>query len=903
MKLNGSTRMDSNNADMETSNDELATKKPNGNHVADNMKDPDIGLPNGVTNLKKVDSEKCSSIDNDNESERSPPTLEKESDSDEFMDCEDGLERSNGETKPDEGEAHDVDNDVEKGQCDSHDEIMDTDESPPKNLTNGNNMGDGDSSCDFKNLDASEQSKDHKSSDNEVTEESKSPVTKDIKGTPDKSANPSRAATPSTESGDNAASLSEEDVPLNSRLATSSPVVDSASTTPAQSRSATPKVGGSDSKMIVISSPESKKDVKDSESTTKKEETKLAEKAGTKEKVPRKRVVKKNVFDEQVTPKGGDGSENLRPMSKILYGIGLDLCREVTFKELIGIQERKKRKGVLEETELEQLDRLKQGHDQLVDKNNMYKLKQTKKCIACDFKTDVHLSLEDHLDYPHIVRYKHFCSFCEFSGATEAQWMFHMEAEHTRKGKIHPVEPANRCKYCDWTNANQYKMAQHKQGCAKKFNSSRNQVPAMMEFDIPLFMPPGGLKPLPAPPPPKVIAPSAPPRPIQQGVSLVRNAVANPQRFTTFSNASATGATVARPNILARQSQQVIYNPQNNTYFQPMQPYVLQVSTPSAPLLVSSPAPSLVSAGLRPVTPLVTPAQTATTLQVVNPSPTPTASQGLEVCEICGGFIKDRESLRVHFFWAHQVDIHKDLFNQRQAHLNCEHCNQRFWTFQGLTRHRQLSGHGKDGAPSAAATPAPIAKLNEPTMTCYICNRNKIPNRLFSKHLEQVHKISLLGMLQKCSCMVCGKKFTTPDLTKNHILMTHGAIFKVSDFDANVPCVDGKRIPCLPCNMSFPNMVTYSQHIASVHQKKCNMCTYTCSTMENLKKHTREAHGTYVKCQICKKSLLAGQEHNAHVQNKHLRTMKIKLKRLNSSDLRKWKRPRSHSDEPIVVEN
>ena len=59
-----------------------------------------------------------------------------------------------------------------------------------------------------------------------------------------------------------------------------------------------------------------------------------------------------------------------------------------------------------------------------------------------------------------------------------------------------------------------------------------------------------------------------------------------------------------------------------------------------------------------------------------------------EICEICGGFVKDKENLRIHFHWAHKVDIHKDVFD-RTPPLVCNICTEktRFWTYQGLERH------------------------------------------------------------------------------------------------------------------------------------------------------------------------------------------------------------------------
>lgn len=47
----------------------------------------------------------------------------------------------------------------------------------------------------------------------------------------------------------------------------------------------------------------------------------------------------------------------------------------------------------------------------------------------------------------------------------------------------------------------------------------------------------------------------------------------------------------------------------------------------------------------------------------VAPKPSAPSGQqaGFEVCEICGGYVKDRMSLQIHFFYAHKVDRSKWL--------------------------------------------------------------------------------------------------------------------------------------------------------------------------------------------------------------------------------------------------
>ena len=62
------------------------------------------------------------------------------------------------------------------------------------------------------------------------------------------------------------------------------------------------------------------------------------------------------------------------------------------------------------------------------------------------------------------------------------------------------------------------------------------------------------------------------------------------------------------------------------------------------------------------------------------------------ICEICDGYIKDLEQLRTHMQWIHKVKIHPKMLASRPP-LNCQKCQWRFFTDQGLERHL-LGAHG-----------------------------------------------------------------------------------------------------------------------------------------------------------------------------------------------------------------
>jgi len=82
------------------------------------------------------------------------------------------------------------------------------------------------------------------------------------------------------------------------------------------------------------------------------------------------------------------------------------------------------------------------------------------------------------------------------------------------------------------------------------------------------------------------------------------------------------------------------------------------------------------------------PQQTQSSSTSTNSSNKPT----FVICEICDGYIKDLEQLRNHMQWIHKVKIHPKMIYNRPP-LNCQKCQFRFFTDQGLERHL-LGSHG-----------------------------------------------------------------------------------------------------------------------------------------------------------------------------------------------------------------
>jgi len=251
-----------------------------------------------------------------------------------------------------------------------------------------------------------------------------------------------------------------------------------------------------------------------------------------------------------------------------------------------------------------------------------------------------------------------------------------------------------------------------------------------------------------------------------------------------------------------------------------------------------------------------------------------------EICEICGGFVKDRESLRIHFYWAHKVDINKELFDRKTPHLICEYCPQRFWTYQGYTRHRQMSHK---------------VTSKEPVWKCPVCREDNIANLL--THLNQKHNISLNMICHQKYCPMCGLTFKNEVATKQHLFTAHKQMFEKAvaaslTSPSKNPGSGANPVPtglfkhaaktfepvCSICDMTFPTVEAFSMHCAKMHVFRCYRCGQKWNTAELLQTHFRQAHSNeQEKCQLCSSKLTIGRPYIRHLKRTHLRECSVVL--------------------------
>ncbi|ROT79522.1 hypothetical protein C7M84_001753 [Penaeus vannamei] len=170
------------------------------------------------------------------------------------------------------------------------------------------------------------------------------------------------------------------------------------------------------------------------------------------------------------------------------------------------------------------------------------------------------------------------------------------------------------------------------------------------------------------------------------------------------------------------------------------------------------------------------------------------------ICEICDGYIKDLEQLRNHMNLIHKVKIHPKMIYNRPP-LNCQKCQHRFFTDQGLERHllgthglvtssmQEAANKGKD------AGRCPICGKLTCLYSCImlyclhllsstiktavsftpvsLCFQWKLLN-----HVSRDHKMTLKPAHLSYKCTVCTATFNMYRLFENHVYSAHSVVNK-----------------------------------------------------------------------------------------------------------------------------
>jgi len=139
------------------------------------------------------------------------------------------------------------------------------------------------------------------------------------------------------------------------------------------------------------------------------------------------------------------------------------------------------------------------------------------------------------------------------------------------------------------------------------------------------------------------------------------------------------------------------------------------------------------------------------------------------ICEICDGYIKDLEQLRNHMQWIHKIKIHPKMIYNRPP-LNCQKCQFRFFTDQGLERHL-LGSHGL-----VTSSMQDAANKSKDSGRCPVCGR--VYQWKLLNHVARDHNMTLKPAHLSYKCTVCTATFGMYKQFENHVYSAHSVVAK-----------------------------------------------------------------------------------------------------------------------------
>lgn len=589
-------------------------------------------------------------------------------------------------------------------------------------------------------------------------------------------------------------------------------------------------------------------------------------------------------------------SAELGPLAKFLFDIGSDLIKESVYRELVKIQSKKQDEDKLSEKEKEDLEKLKDIERDLNSTVGHLKLKMKKRCKTCQFQTESGNVMYHHKQFPHEDGKVLFCAYCKFATKQSMSFKFHMEAEHIVQPRLHDKKFLFECDLCQYENNQEQKLDAHKQRCSKQYRPLFNLHPSCLSgAEINLCLENIFYRPV----VPKNL------KILQQKHLQQQAALAEARRQQAEVAKLAAQKNAAQQAALAKQRQQQRAMIQSSPRFSAppniRHQYQPRVQTPPMSQMrfnnnTRTPSPA------RSMTPMRHPSKMGAGLQSHHGN----APVGFEVCEICGGYVKDRKALRIHFFYAHRIDLPLNLFDRNQPPLYCATCSVRFWTANGLRKHLDVHAQEKR-MPEGYMSDGVSGK-------CIACGQ-LVGNIVV--HMRVVHNREIHHYINALMCMFCGASFNSHANVERHIKDVHGTIDiatgavkakgRMKASPAPMPKIQPppkrpaqsnnslvKGSVCVLCNLNFGRNVDLTRHCMRTHHT-CMKCGMVVIDKDSLLKHTclTSPSGTR-DCTMCSEVGFHPAYYVKHLRDKHLKKFTIDVARVSVPVIERWiKRPYS----------
>ncbi|XP_053402781.1 uncharacterized protein LOC123548919 [Mercenaria mercenaria] len=568
--------------------------------------------------------------------------------------------------------------------------------------------------------------------------------------------------------------------------------------------------------------------------------------------------------------------EELSSVSSFLQELGSDVVKEQVYKDIIQIQTKKKIAGDLKEPEIESLEKMKTVYENTKKKVEHLQL-ETKECDQCEFKTESSVIMNYHKDFPHydppwdMNKGWLMCAHCDFKTKTPAHYIFHEKDIHNVQAKFVEKEQLFQCSLCPLNASTKNKLEKHQQKCMKHFKLNANLQPYY--HDVNFCMKTCFYKPK------KVVPKPPPPKPTAKPTMLTRQQGTVPVSQTVVQQ---TQAIRPNTNVAIRQRLPVMRSPMPPQQNVQRPPVPQQRPRLTPPALQRAPVPQQ-----KPV------------------RPPGREMSGFEVCELCGGYVKDRQALRIHFYYAHKVEMPQAIFNRPLPPLTCDVCKSHYWTTHGLTKHKTAQRHFIGAKPQA-----PQGKIST-EMECFMCMK-RFPN-LFV-HFEKIHGMTMKDLVLVRKCIMCGLAANDYKSLEAHLVNTHGILIKVNDYinDRTKPVRSspntsiigggknvGKINYCVFCQIQFPDNIQLTMHCIKIHAT-CRTCGMVVATSKHLADHScRKAHINR-SCYICGTIVTSQEKYALHLRS-HVKPCRVKIENLTADEIIEVKEKIKREYKPAVI--
>ncbi|CAL7935546.1 unnamed protein product [Xylocopa violacea] len=480
------------------------------------------------------------------------------------------------------------------------------------------------------------------------------------------------------------------------------------------------------------------------------------------------------------------------PLGKFFMQIGMNLVQEYVQTDLLRTQKRKQGKGSTSAETQIAINSLIKNLEFSKENNEPFHL-ELKKCEFCNFKTESTLVMQHHLETPHMRNYVYKCNFCPIEVRSPHDILFHMEAEHNTRGRLERGPAFHQCPNCPFEDNQKGKLTRHILACTKKFRPEKNLEPAA-DWEPPAKIPrlnrtrpvgptnPSALAMAMGSKGPQPLLPKLLPAPI---TGRGRGRPPMQPRYSDLKTLRPGGTTMRQDNVAG-----MMYRPTSSgllvpTSYQFGSNQIFQ-NTSASP---KNPTAKLLSQPSISITPLP-----RTTSQTSIPGSGTSSKSGgkttFVICEICDGYIKDLEQLRNHMQWIHKVKIHPKMIYNRPP-LNCQKCQFRFFTDQGLERHL-LGSHGL-----VTSSMQEAANRGKDAGRCPACGR--VYQWKLLNHVARDHGMTLKPAHLSYKCTVCTATFGMYKQFENHVYSAHSVVAK--------RVMDKKNTPSSPSSRSNDSLL------------------------------------------------------------------------------------------------